>query len=226
MPDVIRDALVAVYQEAWEEWIARIDRDPGVTRLFRFFLVDAMLASPVMARIRADALRDAAAYLEARPFEGIPVLALLDRADRIEAGSRTSPSDAQIPAGPFGSGVQRDGVATDFPAVAAIEDTDSPSSAGRPVPDAELSGIVIDRAPRLMTFVEGDSGYWETWQRHVRIDRTAPGEIELTVKAGEGGIYASLTVEQAADLAYALLALVALEPEPSRIPPTEGDQHV
>jgi len=39
--------------------------------------------------------------------------------------------EKMLPAGPEGSGVQRDGAATDRPAVAATEDTDSPSSPAR-----------------------------------------------------------------------------------------------
>lgn len=68
------------------------------------------------------------------------------------------------------------------------------------------------RVPNLARIVDGDFGYWLTANGHVRVERFAPDdEVDVSVRVGDHGWVATLTVDEATDLAHALLALAALE---------------
>lgn len=77
---IIRDELIQVLSEQGAEYGGRLDEVADVGGI-----ADAILASPVIRRMQAEALREAVRSAEA-DHEGDPLAHIWDRADRIERG--------------------------------------------------------------------------------------------------------------------------------------------
>lgn len=126
---------------------------------------------------------------------GLLVATLAGLAATAIAGLAGPASADQRPAGPAGSGVQRDGTATDRPAVAAIEDTDSPSSPARQ--DVQSSGPTPRGVPNLTE--EEAQGYWDAIRRD-EPERVDARLVEYAAQTPHGICDRGASVEWLTDL--------------------------